>query len=73
MIKKLPTNILAILRERKHLAIGDTSMDEKFNSMDPMQVVKECATWHLGDSGWANMFYEWFQAVGIIPEESDMR
>ncbi len=32
-------------------------MAEKCKKMEPMEIVREVAGWHLGDPGWAGTFY----------------
>ena len=66
---KLPEHILRMLRLRHELDVLDTSSDADFREMTPVEVVRECVTWELGDPSWANHIAGWMHAVGAKPED----
>ncbi len=61
--------MMEALRGRRDLAEDDTSQDKEIEAMDPVQIVKECAGWKLGDSYWANIFAHWMKAAGAKPDD----
>lgn len=57
-----PEHILAKLRQRRDLDVGDTSMDDTFNNWPPRFVFTEVCTWE-GFLGYASTILGWVEDV----------
>ena len=66
---KIPEHMMRMLRGRCGVAGTDTSKDAAIRKMSPVEVVRECAAWTLGDPYWATRIAEWMKAVGAKPED----
>ena len=66
---KLRNDMMEALRGRRGLELDDTSQDREILSMGARKTVAEVAAWRLGDPGWGESFYRWYQQVGIIEEK----
>lgn len=66
---KLPEDMMIALRGRSRLEENDTTQDEALVDLSPLEIVRQCAGWYLGDPSWAVTFAKWFKAVGIIEEK----
>lgn len=66
---KIPEHMLRLLRLRHELAEDDTSSDADFHAMTPVEIIRECVTWDLGDPSWANRIAGFMKAVGAKPED----
>ena len=51
----LSISTLKALRGRHDLKEDDNSLDAEFLKMEPIEIVRECTAWHLGDPSWANL------------------
>lgn len=49
-----PEYILKMLRGRRGLEQDDKSQDDSIKKMDPMNKLRECLGWKLGDPSWAD-------------------
>ena len=61
--------MMNMLRGRYGLEDGDTSKDEAIGELSPVEVVRECSAWKLGDPSWATEFAGWMEASGAKPED----
>jgi hypothetical protein len=66
---KLPENMMKMLRERRCLCDDDTSQDKEIEAMKPALIVRQCASWRLGDPFWADIFAGWMMEAGAKPED----
>jgi hypothetical protein len=66
---KLSGDMMECLRGRRDLDEDDTSQDSEIEAMSPVEIVKECAAWRLGDRSWANIFAHWMKAAGAKPND----
>ena len=61
--------MMVCLRGRRNLDENDTSQDAAIQAMNPVEIVKECGAWRLGDRYWANIFAYWMEAAGANPHD----
>ena len=66
---KLPESMMELLRELRNLKDDDTSQDSDIEAMEPAVIVRQCASWKLGDQYWADIFAGWMTAAGAKPED----
>lgn len=66
---KLPESMLEMLRVQRGLCDDDTSQDKEIEAMEPAVIVRQCASWKLGDQYWADIFAGWMTAAGAKPED----
>jgi hypothetical protein len=65
----LTQNMMEMLRGRYGLDRYDTSKDVHFRKMGPVDIVRECTEWKLGDPSWANVIAGWMKAAGAKPQD----
>lgn len=58
---KLTESMMRMLRGRLNLKPDDTSRDNDILSMSPVEIVRECTAWQLGDPYWATMIASWIK------------
>jgi hypothetical protein len=66
---KLTPRMMEMLRGRHGLNLDDTSKDAHFRKMEPVDIVRECTEWKLGDPSWANVIAGWMEAAGAKPQD----
>lgn len=71
MSKEIPSYIMIRLRQREGLDPSDTSHDEDLLKKSPVEMVRECVAWELGDGLWANMIALYMFDCGAKPEDFD--
>lgn len=67
-MEKLPNSMMVMLRGRLRLEEADTSKDDVILSMTPVEIVRECTTWRIGDPYWADCIAKWMVAAKASPE-----
>lgn len=68
-IRQIPDEMLEILRERWGLARDVTILDGLIHEHTPADLVRECASWELGDREWADRIARWMVLAGAKPED----
>lgn len=71
-MKKLdvPPHMMTMLRGRFAHDMNDLSRDALIlKDLTPVEVVRACAGWKLGDPRWADAIAGWMRAVGAKPED----
>jgi len=66
---KLTAQMKEMLRGRCGLSPFDTSKDVAILEMSPVEVVRECTAWKLGDPFWATEIAAWMVAAGANPKD----
>jgi hypothetical protein len=61
--------MMKALRGRRDLEYNDSSQDEKILKMTPVQIVRECVAWELGDPSWADQIAHWMVAARARPQD----
>lgn len=71
----LPEHILKRIRQWNDLDENDTSMDEAFNKMSPLEALRVVIGWELGYDAWADRFFDWAKACGfdVDPDQTVVR
>lgn len=67
---KTPEHILQKIMMRNGMHINDKSNDIEFNSMSPLDKLRNVACQELGDDDWADQFIEWAKGCGFEIMES---
>jgi hypothetical protein len=52
----MTTQVLKMLRQRHDLEEYDTSIDDELKKMVPLDALRECCAWQIGDPLWATWF-----------------
>ena len=61
--------MMVYLRARFGLDCDDTSKDEAILEMTPVEIVRECTEWRLGNPSCANAVASWMECAGTEPED----
>lgn len=62
-----PDHIMRTLRKRRGLEETDTSVDESIEKMEPINKLRECVVWELGDRAWADRILYLAKECGVKP------
>lgn len=66
-----PEHILRYLRQRQGLAEGDTSMDDRLNTLPPKKAFKDVLEWYGMIGGWDSLIVGWIKDIyGVDLEET---
>lgn len=65
----IPPYMLKKLRGRLGLEEDDKSRDERFYKMTPVQIVKECVAWEIGDETWATIIADFMVSMDVQPKD----
>jgi hypothetical protein len=66
---KLTRNMMEMLRQRYALDADDSSKDVEILKMSPVDVVRDCTAWKIGDPSWANEIAAWMVHAGAKPQD----
>ena len=66
---KLPATMMEMLRGRFGLDEDDITKDAEIEKLSPVEIVRECAAWKLGDQHWANVVARWMKAAEANPKD----
>jgi len=66
---KLTPKMMGMLRQRFGSSEGDDRKDAEILKLTPVEVVRECTAWQLGDPGWADQIAQWMKAAGAKPQD----
>ena len=61
-----PEHILRTLRKRRRLEEEDTSVDDSLENMKPMDKLRECVAWEIGDVRWADRILYLADQCGVV-------
>jgi hypothetical protein len=65
----LPDYMMEMLRGRRGLEPGDKSQDADIGRLSPVDVVRECVAWRIGDPNWATEIALFMDHAGANPKD----
>lgn len=65
----IPKYMLIKLRGRLGLEPYNNLRDKEFYQMTPVQIVKECTAWEIGDADWATIIADFMVSMDVQPKD----